>query len=374
MDLEERLRLVKGVGEEIITEGELRRLLEEKKHPVAYDGFEPSGMAHLPVGVYRPLLLRDLIKSGIRFKLLLADSFAWINDKFEGDIEKIRVAGKYFLEVWKAAGVDLSKVEVSWHKDLFDDPEYWRKVLLIAKNHSLTRTKRSLTIAGRESDDSQATALVFYPSMQCADIFHIKADICQLGLDQRKVNMLAREIAGKKDLVRLLRYGDSGVDGKPVVVSHHMLMGLQGPLEAKGMDEDAAIDREISSKMSKSLPETSIFVHDSEEDILRKMEKAFCPMKTVEGNPIVEYAEEIVFRARGELRVEREKRFGGDVTFYSPSELREVYSRGDLHPLDLKRAVAGHLEELIKPIREHFERTSSARELLEAVKSFNITR
>ena len=29
--------------------------------------------------------------------------------------------------------------------------------------------------------------------MQCTDIFFLKADICQLGLDQRKVNMLARE-------------------------------------------------------------------------------------------------------------------------------------------------------------------------------------
>ncbi len=374
MDLEERIRLVKGVGEEIITEEELRRLLEEKKHPVAYDGFEPSGLAHLPVGVYRPLLLRDMLKAGIRFKLLLADSFAWINDKFEGDIEKIRMAGKYFLEVWKAAGVDLSKVEVSWHKELFDDPEYWRKVLLIAKNHSLTRTKRSLTIAGRESDDSQAAALVFYPSMQCADIFHLKADICQLGLDQRKVNMLAREIAGKKELVKLLGYGDSGVDGKPVVVSHRMLMGLQGLLEARGMDEDATIDREISSKMSKSIPETSIFVHDSEATILRKIEKAFCPMKVVEGNPIIEYAEEIVLRAKAELLVEREKRFGGGITLHSASELREAYSRGDLHPLDLKRAVARHLEELIRPVREHFERKGSARELLETVKSFNITR
>lgn len=29
--------------------------------------------------------------------------------------------------------------------------------------------------------------------MQCTDIFFLKADICQLGIDQRKVNMLARE-------------------------------------------------------------------------------------------------------------------------------------------------------------------------------------
>lgn len=374
MDLEERFNLVRGIGEEIITEGDLKTLLETNEHPIAYDGFEPSGIAHLPVGVYRPLLLRDLTKAGIRFKLLLADSFAWINNKFEGDLDKIHKAGEYFVEVWKAAGVDMKNVEVSWHKDLFDDPEYWRKVVLIAKNHSLTRTKRSLTIAGRGEDDSQAAALVFYPSMQCADIFHLGADICQLGLDQRKVNMLAREMAGKKELIDLLGYKDRGVNGKPVVVSHHMLMGLQGLKKAEGFDEDAKRDREISSKMSKSLPETAIFVHDSKQDILRKIEKAYCPMKVAEGNPVLEYAREILFRSYKSITIEREKRFGGGLHFYDYASLERSYVSGELHPLDLKKSVAAYLDELIKPIREHFEKSKRSRELYETVKSFNVTR
>jgi tyrosyl-tRNA synthetase len=43
MEIEKKLELIKGVGEEIITEEELRQLLEKKEHPIAYDGFEPSG-------------------------------------------------------------------------------------------------------------------------------------------------------------------------------------------------------------------------------------------------------------------------------------------------------------------------------------------
>ena len=43
MGIEKKLSFIKNVGEEIITEAELRQLLETKKHPVAYDGFEPSG-------------------------------------------------------------------------------------------------------------------------------------------------------------------------------------------------------------------------------------------------------------------------------------------------------------------------------------------
>ena len=43
----------------------------------------------------------------------------------------------------------------------------------------------------------------------------LQADICQLGMDQRKVNMLAREYCDK--IKRKL---------KPVILSHEMLPGL----------------------------------------------------------------------------------------------------------------------------------------------------
>src|SRR5512136_1001606 len=132
MDIETKLELIRRVGEEIITEQELVELLETKEHPVAYDGFEPSGLAHVPFGIYRAINLDDLIEAGIRFKLLIADWHAWINNKMGGDLEKIRKVGEYFIEVWKAAGVDMEKVEVVWASDIVSSAEYWHKVILIA--------------------------------------------------------------------------------------------------------------------------------------------------------------------------------------------------------------------------------------------------
>jgi tyrosyl-tRNA synthetase len=369
-----RYEIIKGIGEEIITEVELKQLLETKANPIAYDGFEPSGKATLPVGIYKPLLIKQLSKAGVRFKLLLADSFAWLNNKLGGDLERIREAGKYFVEVWKAAGLDTSKVEIVWHKDLFDDPEYWKKVILIAKSHSLTRTKRSLAVAGRKEDDSQPAAFVFYPSMQCADIFHLGVDICQLGLDQRKVNVLAREIAGTRDMAELLGYADKGANGKPVVVSHHMLLGLGGPKDASGYDEDVNIDKAISSKMSKSIPNTAIFVHDNEAEIRGKIEGAFCPPRVIEGNPIIDYTKEIIFRAFDEFEILRPRKFGGDVVYTSFEELKRDYVSGKLHPADLKQGVIEYLERLIKPVREHFEKDRGARRLYENVNSYEVTR
>ena len=47
--------------------------------------------------------------------------------------------------------------------------------------------------------DEQPAATVMYPCMQCADVFYLGADICQLGMDQRKVNVLAREFMDRPD-------------------------------------------------------------------------------------------------------------------------------------------------------------------------------
>ena len=363
MDVETRLSYIRRVGEEIITERELRTLLETNDHPTAYDGFEPSGLAHLPFGVLRPILVEDMLKAGVRMKLWIADWFAWVNDKMGGDLQKIQEVGRYFVEVWKAAGVDMSKVEVLWTSDAAKQEEYWKKVITVAQNSTLARAQRALTIAGRTTKDSLQTAQLFYPMMQVADIFWLDVDICQLGLDQRRANILAREMADK------MRWK------KPVAVHHHMLIGLQGKKEPEGLfDEDGEVDSEISSKMSKSKPETSIFVHDSTENILRKVNSAYCPPKVLEGNALIEYSRYIVFRKLGSLKVERPEKYGGNIEFGSPEELEDAYRAGRLHPADLKKGVGEALDEIISPIRGHFEKDPAAKRLYETVKTAEVTR
>jgi tyrosyl-tRNA synthetase len=362
MDTETRFELIKRVGEEIVTETDLKKLLERKRHPIAYDGFEPSGLAPIHFGVYRAINLEDLLEAGIRFKLWLADWFAWVNDKMGGDLPTIRKVGEYFVEVWKAAGIDMNKVEVLWASDAMDSRDYWRKVILIAKNTTINRTTRCLTIMGRTQTDLKMTAQLFYPMMQCADIFHLEADICQLGLDQRRANMLAREVGPKLGW------------WKPVIVSHHMLMGLEGKRHPEGYDENSNFDLQISSKMSKSRPDTCIYVHDSYDAIQNKIQKAFCPPKIIDGNPILEYCKYIIFRKCSSLEISRSTRYGGDLEIPEYAELTQLYATGAIHPLDLKKAVARALNSIITPIREHFEKQPKARKLYHFVKDENITR
>ena len=362
MDVEERLSHIRRVGEEIITERELRAVLESKQHPTAYDGFEPSGLAHLPFGVLRPILVEDMLKAGVRMKLWIADWFAWVNNKMGGNLETIQEVGRYFVEVWKAAGVDMSKVEVLWTSDAARQEEYWKKVVVVAQNSTLARAQRALTIAGRTTKESIQAAQLFYPMMQVADIFWLDVDICQLGMDQRRANVLAREIADRMKWK------------KPVAVHHHMLIGLQGKKEAEGFDEDASLDTEIASKMSKSKPESSIFVHDSPDIIMKKVNSAYCPPRVLEGNALLEYSRYIIFRKKKSLLVERPEKYGGNVEFSSAEELEQAYAAGRLHPADLKKAVGVALDDIIAPIRDHFVKDPSARRLYETVRAAETTR
>ena len=51
-------------------------------------------------------------------------------------------------------------------------------------------------------------------------------------------------------------------------------------------------------KMSKSKPDGAVFIHDSVDEIRRKIKKAFCPEGEIEFNPIIDWVEYLVFRGK----------------------------------------------------------------------------
>ncbi|MHA1412216.1 MAG: tyrosine--tRNA ligase [Promethearchaeota archaeon] len=356
LSIEERMALLKEVGEEIIEEDELREMLEWKidhgKSIYAYDGFEPSGNIHIAQGLLRAINVNKITRAGIRFKFLVADWHAAANKKFGGNLEVIKKVGDFFIELWKVCGMDLKNVEFVYASDIVKDPKYWELVLKIGIHTTLQRVKRCTQIMGRKESDKLYASQIMYPLMQAADIFYLPADICQLGLDQRKVNMLAREVAKKLDRP------------KPVAIHHHMLMGLKKPPTSNL----SGYDRAIEFKMSKSDPDSAIFMLDTPEDVNRKIKKAYCPPKQAEENPVLEYCKYIIFELVDEFKVERPEKYGGDITYYSYKELENDYVAGKLNPPDLKPAVSKYLNQFLRPIREHFEKDKKAKELYEFVK------
>ena len=80
--------------------------------------------------------------------------------------------------------------------------------------------------------------------------------------------------------------------------------------------------------MSKSKPNTCIFIHDSSEEIKRKVNKAFCPEKEIDFNPLIDWSERLVFPVMKSLEVKRPKKFGGDKIYKSMEELKKDFKSG----------------------------------------------
>ncbi|MDP2717539.1 MAG: tyrosine--tRNA ligase, partial [Candidatus Micrarchaeota archaeon] len=151
-----------------------------------------------------------------------------------------------------------------------------------------------------------------------------------------------------------------------VALHHHLLPSLKEPPKTDDVEE-----RVMQQKMSKSRPDSAVFIHDSQVEIAAKFKKAFCPEKTVQGNPVLEWAKYLVFPSIGSLRVERPDKFGGDVWYESYDKMEVDFGEGKLHPADLKTAMAAHVDRLVKPVREHFEKK---KDLLKVYDTTQVTR
>jgi tyrosyl-tRNA synthetase len=362
LDIETKIELICRLPtEEVLTPEDLRQLLETEEHPIAYDGWEPSGLVHLGTGNICAYKMKDFIEAGIHFKAYLSTWHAWLNNKLGGNLKLIRKAADLFRHSWIALGIPPDKVEFIYSDELYDDLDYWAKTVIIAKNLSIARVTRTLEIAGRKESEARHVSDFLYTPMQVADIFHMKVKICQLGIDQRKANVVAREIGEKIGF------------WKPVCVHHTYLQGLMKPPVWPIPKEQ---EREILSsiKMSKSKPETCIFIYDTPEEIKQKISKAFCPEKTVEYNPVMEICKYLVFREKPTFTIERPAKFGGNIEVQNFQELATVYAQGKLHPQDLKNGVAAELVKILEPVRRYFDNNREAKECLQTVRNAKVTR
>jgi len=362
VDVETRTYIIIRNVEEVVTLQDLKVLLETNSKPRAYIGYEPSGLVHIGWLVWMSKV-KDFLEAGVEFIVLEATWHAYINDKLGGNMELIRLAARYTRKVMEAFGVDVSRVKFVDAEKLVSDKEYWAILLKAAKKATLARVKRALTIMGRRSDEAEADfSKLVYPLMQVTDIFYLDLDIALGGMDQRKAHMLARDIA--EDLKRK----------KPIAVHTPIITGLQGP--GKRMEGVVEIDEVYADyKMSKSKPETAIFVHDTPEEIRAKIRKAFCPPRETKFNPIIEINKYLLFTQPGfTLYIERPREYGGSIEVSSVEELEKLYSEGKIHPLDLKNATAEHLIKLIEPIRVKLLSDREAFELLNTLSRAHITR
>lgn len=299
---------------EVVTDDELRTLLLQPKKTV-YAGYEPSGEIHLGHLVTINKLV-DLQQAGFDVIVLLADLHAFLNRK--GTMEKVGEIAEYNRRCFE--GLGLKNVRYVLGSDLQLSRDYELLVLQLSQQITLARATRSMDEVGRQMDHPTVSQMV-YPIMQMVDIAMLGVDAAVGGIDQRKIHMLARE--------HLVNFGYKA----PVCIHTPILNGLDG------------------KKMSSSQG-NYISVADSEEEIRKKCQKAFCPPEISE-NPILQIFQYHIFPRLLEITIRRPEKFGGNRTFASYAELEAAYGKGEIHPLDLKKACGEGLVEILLPVREY---------------------
>ncbi|MEK6840859.1 MAG: tyrosine--tRNA ligase [Nanoarchaeota archaeon] len=316
MDIDEKIRLIRRNTEEIVGEDKIKKFSEKG---VVYCGYEVSGEIHLG-HLVTILKLLDLQKAGIKVKILLADWHTWLNQK--GNWKFVNDQMKQWEKGFKSVGLEAEIVKGTSYelkKDYFED------LLKLALKITVNRGVRAMQQVARDIENAKISQMI-YPLMQIVDVKYLGTNFVVAGIDQRKIYMLGvdegKEI-GLQEAIYLYT---------PIIPS---LRGAGG-------------------KMSSSVKESFISIRDSKESIKEKINRAYCKQGDVLNNPIIAIARLIIFPMFDAIVIRGDKDRGEEEKiFKSYHELEDAFERGNLHPLNLKNAVAEYLETVIAPIRKN---------------------
>jgi len=297
---------------EIITLNELIERLEEKKKIVSLWGVTPK-IIHL--GYDRFIVKQmDLIEVGFKHNIIIADLYLLYQEDDKKDIIKLKT--KYFIHYLKLVG--LKKAKFITLSRLEKKRKFWEYFYLVSKNAKLSEMEKLGVLRNKNSLGSFICA-----GFQLIDHLVLSADVVYGGKDQRGIYILSREICKKEKL------------NKPIILLGELSHDILGRY------------------LSQSRLETRITIHDNFDTLFYKIKKMFCPPNIVENNPVLEYLKFSVFPFFNEIIVRAKH---GKIEIKRYEELEELYRKGFIHPLDLKKTLYEYLKTRISKIQQYFEK------------------
>ena len=323
--------------EETVPKDGLIDLFKQNSNPKHYIGIEISGFLHLGSLLSTGYKINDFVEAGVNCTVFLADWHTYINDKLGANWETISKVSKYYEKAFKEVCPD---VNIILGSDLIkNEKDYWSDFIKFTKHASLKRVQRTLTIMGRtDNEEKTDLAKLLYPPMQAIDIHHLDVDIAHAGMDQRKIHMFVRDVFPK-------------LGWKIPVSVHHKILPSLSQARPQSTDE---IINDKPTKMSKSDPNSGIFINDSDEKITKKINKAWCELGKLYDSPLVDIVESIIFPKLKKIQIEiRDENHM--LTFESFQELLDELHQEKIHPADFKGAVADSLIKIISPLREKLQ-------------------
>lgn len=321
--------VVEPYEEFVITMNDLDRLLDSGEKIVSYCGYEPSGPIH--IGYFPTLFKAKEISTIGKVKILLADFHAYLNNK--GPLNLIRdLSTNYWIPIFKSFGLNAEYIVGS---EFQGTKEYITDLFTLARRVSMKRAIRAVTVILRQKEEIQVGAAI-YPIMQVLDIIYLDLNLAFGGTDQRKIHALIRDLLTHEVIKELKRKPIM-----PVCIHLPMILGLKP-----------------GEKMSSSKPETHIAIHDKPEAIKRKLRRAYCPPETADANenPIFSIIKFVIMPYTEKFVVDRPEKYGGPIEYKRYEEIVRDYINKNIHPLDLKNAVAEWIISQLRPAHRLLEK------------------
>ncbi|KAG5794557.1 hypothetical protein H9Q69_006373 [Fusarium xylarioides] len=332
MSPEESITFIKANLAEVLNPEIIDNVILKESRPLrVYWGTAPTGKPHC--GYFVPMVkIAELLQAGCHVKILLADKHAHMDSHAPLDVIKHRCEYYRLLirSSLQAIGVDVSKLEFVVGSSFQDSKEYQDDRFRFSNNVTVSQLIKAGSEAVKQGENPTLGS-VEYPIWQSLDEEYLDVDAELGGVDQRKLFTFA-------------------IDHMPKIgykVRAHLMNAM-----VPGLGE--------AQKMSSSEPSSKINLLDTPQEVTKKLRKAVCVPKQVEGNGVIAFIEHVIFRVEslktgGKPRFTVETRDGETLVYEHISKLKEDFVNDILTPQMIKPALIKTLNELLDPIRKDFE-------------------
>ncbi|RDB22330.1 Tyrosine--tRNA ligase, cytoplasmic [Hypsizygus marmoreus] len=354
---EAKYELITRRLQEVLGGDSIKAILAEGRSLKGYWGTAPTGRPH--IGYFVPLTkISDFLHADVEVSSCNLHVHAFL-DNLKAPLELVTYRTKFYkhllLAVFTSLGIPTTKLT------FVEGSSYQLTREYNLDNYKLCAsvTEHDAKKAGAEvvkQVESPLLSGLLYPGLQALDEEYLGADFQFGGVDQRKIFTFAEAY--------LPRLGYR----KRAHLMNAMVPGLAG------------------GKMSSSDPNSKIDFLDAPEVVRKKLKLAFCEEGNVEDNGVLSFVQAVLIpisemriaHLKGDkilvdgtgdpkpfigddapdgtvFSVVRDEKHGGPLHFANFEEVKTSFAARELHPKDLKKAVADAIVDLLEPVRKAFE-------------------
>ncbi|KAL8667491.1 MAG: hypothetical protein Q9202_000707 [Teloschistes flavicans] len=317
-------------------------VLNQQRSLKIYWGTATTGKPHC--GYFVPMVkIAHFLRAGCTVKILLADIHGFL-DNLKAPIELVKFRAEYYqfviTSLLRSLNVPIDRLQIVFGSSHQLTAEYTMDLFRLSSVVTEHDSKKAGAEVVKQVANPTLSGLI-YPLMQTLDEQYLDVDVQFGGVDQRKIFTLASESLPKinyKERAHLM---------------NSMVPGLSG------------------GKMSASDPDSKIDLLDPPDVVEKKLKKAHCAPREIDGNGLVSFVEYVLLPVnglrtggKGTFVVEKRKSEDGEPLVYDDiAVLKADYEADRLTPQLLKSGVTQALVNLLRPIQDDFKISSSWQEV-----------